>query len=593
MKRILSLRALCLTMICLFAEKTYARETVFVHPDRQVYVSGETIRFSARLMDLNSPSDQVKSAVLYLQIADSDGRELLEVRSDIAENGISYGCIVLPDTLATGLYFLTAYTNCMRNYDRGWLHSSPLILVDRRDEDTGKLTSMYGVERPGGQDISITDAGNEELIADLKITTGRVTFGKREKVKVTLSLRGLEDVSSPADISISVSELAPFPFLMNGNRDIRSFIASENNTQPHPKKTEMKAGIKPCIYLREDAGYLLSGTVTDKSSGRVLQNACVLLSVPDSVANLKYCLTDTAGRFYFLLDKCYNNRELILQTRYDTVCHGNAEIRTDGRSFAKSKTLPVRLSVDDQLRIFLNNCLTVNLINNSYSKNLNSDTDPEGAACAKSGYDFFGKPDNTIYPSDFIDLPDFSEIIENLIPYVRFKSDKNGDYTVQLPGNETHTYLSDENALVMLNNVPLYEYDILKDLNSGQISKIQIFQRLMMYGDLQISGIISVTSGTDFLPLLIREGKVIQVWNNVLKRDRGLILNDYGISGTSDTKIPDFRQTLYWNPDARIEGGSLEFEFWTSDLKAAYEIKAMGLTDDGRPVYATKVITVQ
>jgi len=114
-----------------------------------------------------------------------------------------------------------------------------------------------------------------------------------------------------------------------------------------------------------------------------------------------------------------------------------------------------------------------------------------------------------------------------------------------------------------------------------------------MYGDMQISGIISIIANEDFLPSLVKENKVILISNDVVKRNKGHILQDYKDSNSPGTKIPDFRQTLYWDPDLRINGDSLEIEFYTSDLKAAYEIKAQGLTGDGKTVYAAKVINIK
>jgi len=591
MKKILSLAALSLTLVCSISEGAYSREIVFVHPDRQVFVSGETIRFSARLIDLNRQTDQRQSSVLYLQIAGPDGSELLTVRSDIEENGVSYGCIILPDTLTTGLYYLTAYTNCMRNYDPRWLWSSPLILVDRHDRKIDSLAFLNAASRPGDQKISFPERGSEGSNADLKIATDKELFGKREKVRVSLSLTGLENISSYADISFSVSELASSRFLQNEIPDIQSFINSRKYAQLYPEK--FMTGNEPCRYMREDEGYILSGTVNEKSSDRFIKNVCVLLSTPDTVANLKYSFTDTTGRFYFLLDRWYNNKELVLQTKDDTSYKGNTEIRIDDRSVVKQEVPTVRLTLDDSLRTFLSNYLTINLINSSFRKNYRSDEKPESNTRVNSGHDFFGKPDLVIYPSDYIDLPDFNEILENLIPYVRFRADKNGDYTVQLPSNETHMYLSGENALVLVNNVPLFEYEMLNDLNSREIEKIVLCLRMMMYGDMQISGIISVFANEDFLPSLAKENKVIQISNDVVKRNKGHILQDYKESNSPGTKIPDFRQTLYWDPDLRINGDSLEIEFYTSDLKAAYEIKAQGLTGDGKPVYAAKVINIQ
>ncbi len=591
MIKILSLGALYLTLVCSVSESAYSREIVFVHPDRQVFVSGEMIRFSARLIDLNPQTDNRQSSVLYLQIAGPDGGELLTVRSDIDENGVSYGCIILPETLTTGLYYLTAFTNCMRNYDPVWLWSSPLILVDRHDSKIDSLAFLNAASRSGDQAFSFQERGSEESNVSLKIATDKDLFGKREKVRVSLSLTGLEDISSYADISFSVSELAPFRFLLNEMPDILSYINSRKSVQLYPGKA--MTGNEPCRYMLEDEGYILSGTVNEKSSDRIIENACVLLSTPDTVANLKYCFTDTTGRFYFLLNRWYNNKELILQVKDDTAFQGYTEIRIDNRSVGKTDIPPARITLDDSLRTFLRNRLTINLINSSFGNNYYSGEKLDSNKCVRSGYDFFGKPDAVIYPADYVDLPDFNEIHKNLIPYIRFKEDKNGAYTVQVPSNETHMYLEGDNALVLVNNVPLFDYGMLSDLNSRKIEKMKICMRMMMYGDMQISGIISIFANEDFLPSLVQDNKVTQISNDVVKRNKELILQEYKPSNGSVTKTPDFRQTLYWDPDVRINGDSLEIEFYTSDLKAAYEIKAQGITGEGKPVYASKVINIQ
>jgi hypothetical protein len=591
MIKMLRLTALSLLLLFFVTGRTYSREIVYVQLNRQVFVSGETICFSARLVDQGS-QDQTGGSVIYLQMTNADGREFFVVRSDSDEKGLSYGCIGLPDSLATGLYYLTAYSNCMRNYDPGQLYFSPIIILNRF-ENIDQLDYFDAAETKSYPHKSPVTGISEKSSPEIEIKTSDDLFGSRQKVVISLSLKGLEDISS-ADISVSVSEIVPSPLLRNASLDMRSFITAGEDSHSKAEKANSKKGDQSCRYLPEDEGFILSGTVTDDTSGMVLQNACVFLSTPDSIANLKYSITDSTGRFYFLLDRCCNNKKLILQTKHDANYHGNAEIHIDNKSIGKTNAPPEKVNVDDSLRTFLQNCLTINLINNSFPKdNSNSAESAEKSTCIRSGCDFFGKPDRVIYPSDFSDLPDFNEIISNLLPYARFRSDKNDNYTIQLPSNETHLYLSDENAMVLLNNIPLFEYSLLNNMNSKQISKIVICQRLMMYGDLQISGILSLFTNDDYLPFLTDGNKVIQVNNDVRARDKGRQVSGFEGKEQLKTGYPDLRQTIYWNPEMKIDGNDHTIEFYTSDLKAAYEINVQGFTGDGKPVCVTKIINVK
>ena len=59
---------------------------------------------------------------------------------------------------------------------------------------------------------------------------------------------------------------------------------------------------------------------------------------------------------------------------------------------------------------------------------------------------------------------------------------------------------------------------------------------------------------------------------------------NYGVNGPV-YKIPDYRTTLYWNPDVIIDGNTgTELNFYTGDVVGKYTITVEGITNDGRPL---------
>jgi hypothetical protein len=61
-----------------------------------------------------------------------------------------------------------------------------------------------------------------------------------------------------------------------------------------------------------------------------------------------------------------------------------------------------------------------------------------------------------------------------------------------------------------------------------------------------------------------------------------------------NNRIPDFRNTLYWNPSVKPDkGGKARIEFWTSDMASTYEINIQGITSDGKPISQRKIIKVE
>ncbi len=90
-------------------------EKVYLHLDRPVYGTGETIWFNAYLVDGLQHRPDSLSRILYVELL-SPQRQLVARRTlRIQDIGLAHGDIELDDTLRAGTYVLRAYTNWMRN----------------------------------------------------------------------------------------------------------------------------------------------------------------------------------------------------------------------------------------------------------------------------------------------------------------------------------------------------------------------------------------------------------------------------------------------------------------------------------------------
>jgi uncharacterized protein YfaS (alpha-2-macroglobulin family) len=59
------------------------------------------------------------------------------------------------------------------------------------------------------------------------------------------------------------------------------------------------------------------------------------------------------------------------------------------------------------------------------------------------------------------------------------------------------------------------------------------------------------------------------------------------------SRIPDFRNTLYWNPSVKTDSeGKALVEFWTSDFVSDYEVNIQGITPAGKAFTLRKIIKV-
>ena len=90
-------------------------ERVELLSDRQVYISGESLWFSAVCYLNDSSENTTISQILYIEIFNASNRVFVQKKFKL-NNGFITGKISIPEELPSAAYFIRAYTQLMRNY---------------------------------------------------------------------------------------------------------------------------------------------------------------------------------------------------------------------------------------------------------------------------------------------------------------------------------------------------------------------------------------------------------------------------------------------------------------------------------------------
>ncbi|MDA3952110.1 MAG: MG2 domain-containing protein [Bacteroidales bacterium] len=102
-------------------------EEIYIHTDKDIYTPGEDIWFKAYILDDEYHIPSGKSKLLYINIVDFEGNNILSEKLPI-QSGFSNGDFQLPDTLKKGNYQIVAYTENMKNNSSAfWYHSEITI----------------------------------------------------------------------------------------------------------------------------------------------------------------------------------------------------------------------------------------------------------------------------------------------------------------------------------------------------------------------------------------------------------------------------------------------------------------------------------
>ncbi len=127
-------------------QKENFSERVYLHTDKSKVIPGETLWYSAYLVQgpFNSFSNQSK--VLHVDLINVHN-EIIVSKTHKIEGGLSAGAITFPTNAPEGYYMLRAYTNWMRNFDDRLFFSEKIEVV---------LTSYEEPPTNQKQDVNIS-----------------------------------------------------------------------------------------------------------------------------------------------------------------------------------------------------------------------------------------------------------------------------------------------------------------------------------------------------------------------------------------------------------------------------------------------------
>jgi hypothetical protein len=106
-----------------------AQEKIYVHTDREVYITGETLQLSAYVVDgsLHKPGDL--SRVAYVELLDAGNVPVVQAKINLTD-GRGGGSLFLPASLSSGNFLLRAYTRWMKNFDSDFFFHKKITIVN-------------------------------------------------------------------------------------------------------------------------------------------------------------------------------------------------------------------------------------------------------------------------------------------------------------------------------------------------------------------------------------------------------------------------------------------------------------------------------
>lgn len=484
------------------------------------------------------------------------------------------------------------------------------IRKDQLQEGVNVITLMNGKDNAVAERLFfIQPEKNLAVTAKSDLTS----YGKRSKVNATISTGSKNGSPAPADIITTVYKIDGLTDMseehilsslwldnhVKGKIEDPGFYFNPLNknssevfdnlmiTQGWRKIVKSSGGT--ITNAPEYTGHLITGRVLDNNNQPV-KGVNVLLSVPGDRIQTKVSQSDENGFIFFPMKDFYGSNQIVIQTYPQSAEKLNIEIRSP---FFEAVTIN---QTDQVHTVFEPNHLADNhlkmQVQNVYHA-LNSFLKP-----VLDTIPFYYKPYKSYNLSDYVRFTKMEEVMREYVFEVNVRKSGNNfrfmtfnnDGFILKTLQETVLMLP-ENPMVFLDGIPVFDINRIIHYDPLKVKKLDIVASRYYLGTIKMDGILSYHTYNASLEGFEPSPNDRVMEYEGIQLERVFYSPVYNSSEEKQSRIPDFRSVLYWNPSLESDGNA-QINFFTGDWKGKYLVRVQAIGKDGSAGQQSFVINV-
>jgi hypothetical protein len=328
------------------------------------------------------------------------------------------------------------------------------------------------------------------------------------------------------------------------------------------------------IFPPEYTGHLVTGQLTN-ANGTPAAGIVAYMSVIGKRIQLYGSRADSSGRLLFNTKDLYGAGELVLQTNTekDSTLH-IAVSSPFSEQYTTSALPPFRLYSKMQKPLETNS-LSMQ-VQNSYNpdkiKQYYNPLTDSGA--------FYGSLYRPYLLDEYTRFTTMEEVLREYIAEVNVVKQR-GRFHIKIISHEG--FLQDGDPLVMLDGVPVFNIDKVFAIDPLKVKRLELVSQLYYWGPVFADGILSYTTYKGDLGGFELDPRAVVLDYEGMQLQREFYSPVYQTENQQKSRLPDFRNVLYWAPDINTDvTGKAVVSFYTSDKTGKYIAIMQGLTADGQ-----------
>jgi hypothetical protein len=523
-------------------------------------------------------------------------------RNGNGELGVTVRTAGIPDQ--SPVYLFVHTRGLLKKFESGTLKNGQ-VFFSVSAEALGDGISQFTVFDYNGNPVSerlffkypvkrleiAADAGQREFSVrrevDLDLTS-TAADGKPEMADMSLSVYRLDSLQ-PLDASDITQYLYLISDLGAGIQSPEYYFNEENGSREADMDNLMlthgwrrfawndilKEGTAGQLYSPEYNGHILEGKLVNSKTGAPVPFVNTYLSVPSSRTQFRASSSDSSGHLRFALKDFYNSQEIILQTNPFEDSSSHFEMESPfSKEYAQGPALPdysVTVNADD---------LTDRAVQSQVQRIYHGMELQRFQMQNVDSSDFYYHADEGYALDDYTRFQTMEEVIREYVVSTNVvrRKDKFHLYVFEAA---LRKFFSEE-PLILLDGVPIFESDKLFHLDPLKIRRLDLISARYFLGYQSFPGIINCKTYHGDLDGFEMDPHATVLDYPGIPAQRQFFAPKYETEQEVNSRIPDFRNLLYWTPQIKTDmQGKAKLRFYTSDLPGKYAIVVQGITAAG------------
>lgn len=413
----------------------------------------------------------------------------------------------------------------------------------------------------------------------LSLKLNKTEFAEREKVELSIDVQ-----KELKHISVSVVKKG---LNQKGSKSLQF----ESNSTGINELLLAKAPIeeyqitgKPPVHKPEPYFELIEGRLLNTSSNTAVANEKVILSFIGNRPIIELATTDEGGNFVFEVRQKHT-REMVIQP----MSH-------------RSKFYPFRIELKNEKKIQLQHPFTSMAISQKQMEQLNQciinaqivswfSSDERAKKKETRRQAFYGEPRFEVPIEKFIELPTMEEVIREIVPHTQARI-KDGIYRFRISGKDVS---NPDSLLVLVDGVPIWDQNRVYEIKPPDINRIEVLNADYYVNGINLGPILSITTNEANLSTFEFDKSIFRQVKQGLEEIAEFNVVDYSDETAQSSRTPDYRNTLYWNPEVSMNTAEQKssVSFYTADEKSDYNIVVQGVDPSGAIVKREIVFSVR